>query len=203
MHPLNPYEKQGSPGVAICFQAMHAGEAPWASLSCKQLAVQGAGGCLHSREDTYKALKLMVASLGDRYTEFLGPTQAGQLPKSLFQQHALETTIARRRSGTGCPDDAGCAVSCQFRQALRRPQPAERDYLEAQATGIGLQLGLHARLPPSHRDAPVGPHMCPLNACIEPALLCPPGRAAGRWMALWQSRPLRRQGSCRGTASPR
>jgi hypothetical protein len=33
----------------------------------------------------------------------------------------------------------------QFRQALRRPQPAERDYLEAQATGVGLLVGEHAR----------------------------------------------------------
>lgn len=29
----------------------------------------------------------------------------------------------------------------QFRRALRRPQPAERAYLEAQYTGVGLRIG--------------------------------------------------------------
>lgn len=33
----------------------------------------------------------------------------------------------------------------QFRKALRRPRPTERDYLERQYTGIGLQLGKHSR----------------------------------------------------------
>lgn len=36
-------------------------------------------------------------------------------------------------------------LSLQFRRALRRPHPAERDYLERQYTGIGLQLGKHSR----------------------------------------------------------
>lgn len=39
------------------------------------LLLQEAGGCLHSRKQTYQALKLMVATLGDRYTQFLGPAQ--------------------------------------------------------------------------------------------------------------------------------
>ena len=29
----------------------------------------------------------------------------------------------------------------QFRQALSRPMPAERDYLEAQFTGAGVLIG--------------------------------------------------------------
>ena len=29
----------------------------------------------------------------------------------------------------------------QFRQALSRPMPAERDYLEAQFTGVGVLIG--------------------------------------------------------------
>ena len=36
---------------------------------------------------------------------------------------------------------AGSHVGCacvQFRQALSRPMPAERDYLEAQFTGVGV-----------------------------------------------------------------
>ena len=32
-------------------------------------------------------------------------------------------------------------VPLQFRRALRRPQPAERDYLAAQYTGTGVQVG--------------------------------------------------------------
>jgi hypothetical protein len=40
-----------------------------------QSCIQGAGGCLHNRADTYRALKGMMASLGDRYTEFLVPTR--------------------------------------------------------------------------------------------------------------------------------
>lgn len=39
---------------------------------------QDAGGCLHTRSETYKALKTMMASLGDRYTEFLLPSQVPQ-----------------------------------------------------------------------------------------------------------------------------
>ena len=35
--------------------------------------------------------------------------------------------------------------SAQFRKALRRPIPREREYLERQYTGIGLQLGRHSR----------------------------------------------------------
>ena len=45
----------------------------------------------------------MVASLGDRYSEFLQPTA--------------------------------------YRRAIRRPQPAEREYLAAQFTGTGIQVG--------------------------------------------------------------
>lgn len=33
----------------------------------------------------------------------------------------------------------------QFRRALRRPNPAEREYLERQYVGIGLQLGKHSK----------------------------------------------------------
>ena len=37
----------------------------------------------------------------------------------------------------------GAHVGCgrvQFRQALSRPMPAERDYLEAQFTGVGVLM---------------------------------------------------------------
>lgn len=36
------------------------------------------------------------------------------------------------------------SLPVQFRRALRRPQPAERDYLAAQYTGTGLQIGSKA-----------------------------------------------------------
>ena len=39
------------------------------------MGLQGAGGCLHSKAATYKALRSMLASLGDPYTEFLWPSQ--------------------------------------------------------------------------------------------------------------------------------
>ena len=39
------------------------------------VVLQGAGGCLHSKAATYKALRGMLASLGDPYTEFLWPSQ--------------------------------------------------------------------------------------------------------------------------------
>ncbi|BDA50336.1 Carboxyl-terminal-processing peptidase 1, chloroplastic [Coccomyxa sp. Obi] len=80
-------------------------QAAWAGQLLQTL--QDAGGCLHTRSQTYTALKAMMASLDDRYTAFLLPSQ--------------------------------------FRQALRRPQPIERDYLEAQFTGVGVQLGEHSR----------------------------------------------------------
>ncbi|CAK0787071.1 hypothetical protein CVIRNUC_010287 [Coccomyxa viridis] len=73
-------------------------QAAWAGQLPDTL--KGAGGCLHSKAATYKALRSMLASLGDPYTEFLWPSQ--------------------------------------FRQALSRPMPAERDYLEAQFTGVGV-----------------------------------------------------------------
>ena len=38
---------------------------------------------------------------------------------------------------------AKSAVYMQFRQALSRPMPAERDYLEAQFTGVGVLIGQH------------------------------------------------------------
>ena len=34
-----------------------------------------------------------------------------------------------------------CHAHMQFRQALSRPMPAERDYLEAQFTGVGVLIG--------------------------------------------------------------
>ncbi len=46
---------------------------------------QDAGGCLHSRPQTYKALRSMVASLGDRYTEFLVPSKVRQLLQYCLQ----------------------------------------------------------------------------------------------------------------------
>ena len=45
-------------------------------------------------------------------------------------------------------DVVGADIAClllQFRKALRRPIPREREYLERQYTGIGLQLGRHSR----------------------------------------------------------
>ena len=39
------------------------------------MGLQGAGGCLHSKAATYRALRSMLASLGDPYTEFLWPSQ--------------------------------------------------------------------------------------------------------------------------------
>ncbi len=37
--------------------------------------MQGAGGLLHNRHETYQAARKMVASLGDKYSEFLAPDQ--------------------------------------------------------------------------------------------------------------------------------
>ena len=60
-------------------------------------------GSLKTKRQAYAAAEHMVASLGDRYSEFLQPTA--------------------------------------YRRAIRRPQPAEREYLAAQFTGTGIQVG--------------------------------------------------------------
>jgi hypothetical protein len=41
-----------------------------------QATLQRAGGCIERRAEAYAAAKAMVATLGDRYTEFLTPGQA-------------------------------------------------------------------------------------------------------------------------------
>ena len=46
----------------------------WQGLM-QQTLLQGAGGCMHNKAVTYKALRSMLASLGDPYTEFLWPSQ--------------------------------------------------------------------------------------------------------------------------------
>ena len=66
---------------------------------------------MHSKTETYSALKLMVASLGDRYTEFLGPTQARRLPRTFCQQHALALTLCKEESWQGLLTCCICAVS--------------------------------------------------------------------------------------------
>ncbi len=66
------------------------------------LTEQDAGGSLRTKREAHAALQSMVATLGDRYTEFLRPDR--------------------------------------FRFALRKPMPAEREYLAAQFTGTGLQV---------------------------------------------------------------
>ena len=89
-----------------------------------------------------------MASLGDRYTEFLVPTRV--------RQWVLNISACLDVTCTGlCSVYVNCSPGCawlQFRQALRRPQPAERDYLEAQATGVGLLVGEHARCPAPRRS---------------------------------------------------
>ena len=49
-------------------------QAAWARQL--QAALQRAGGCIERRAEAYAAAKAMVATLGDRYTEFLTPSQA-------------------------------------------------------------------------------------------------------------------------------
>ena len=51
-------------------------QAAWARQL--QAALQRAGGCIERRAEAYAAAKAMVATLGDRYTEFLTPSQACQ-----------------------------------------------------------------------------------------------------------------------------
>ena len=82
-------------------------------MAMVQTSVPGAGskradplqafGSLKTKRQAYAAAEHMVASLGDRYSEFLQPTA--------------------------------------YRRAIRRPQPAEREYLAAQFTGTGVQVG--------------------------------------------------------------
>ncbi|KAK9805537.1 hypothetical protein WJX72_003921 [[Myrmecia] bisecta] len=84
----------------------HFSQAKWADQLLT--ALKAAGGMLRTQKETYAAAQRMVASLGDQYSEFLGPSQ--------------------------------------FRQALRRPRPAEREYLAAQFNGVGLQIASRSRM---------------------------------------------------------
>lgn len=82
-------------------------QAEWAE---QLLSTVKAFGSLRTKRQAYAAAEHMVASLGDRYSEFLQPTA--------------------------------------YRRAIRRPQPAEREYLAAQFTGTGIQVG--------HKLSPAG-----------------------------------------------
>lgn len=63
--------------MGLCMQAA------WARQL--QAALQRAGGCIEQRAEAYAAAKAMVATLGDRYTEFLTPSQACLNPKGLYR----------------------------------------------------------------------------------------------------------------------
>ena len=96
-------------------------------------------------------MQSMVASLNDRYTEFLPPSQVLSHPLIHAQKSGGLPKIQRGRTHIKSSKQqpllliAIDVLALQFRKALRRPIPREREYLEQQYTGIGLQLGRHSR----------------------------------------------------------
>jgi truncated hemoglobin YjbI len=60
--------------VLLAFSLTPGRQAAWAREL--QATLQRAGGCIERRAEAYAAAKAMVATLGDRYTEFLTPWQA-------------------------------------------------------------------------------------------------------------------------------
>jgi len=49
------------------------------------------GGCLRNRHETYKAAEDMMASLGDRYSQFLPPSQASSPATSICTMRTSAT----------------------------------------------------------------------------------------------------------------
>lgn len=83
----------------------------------KKSAVQEApDGLLRTRQATYEATKKMVASLEDKYTEFLPPSQVSQHPP--FRHARCRSVLSSVLS------DADSIVTCAVQEGSAAPQPS-------------------------------------------------------------------------------